>query len=85
LPGREASGCGANPLDGVVDVQVPQPGRPVGVADDQGMPVGAECHQVQRGGAAGQGPAERPQVPGVGADTVGMLGFFRCAFPMAGA
>jgi hypothetical protein len=131
LPGREASGCGANPLDGVLDVQVPQPGRPVGVAGGQGVPVGAECHQVHWGGAAGQGLAERPGIgglgdvpqpdravevaagqvcpsglnateltripppvrgwpsgrgyPGVGADTVGMLGFFRCAFPMAGA
>ena len=29
LLGREASGCGTDPFDGVLDVQVPEPGRAV--------------------------------------------------------
>ena len=39
LPGGEASGCGANPVDGVLDVQVPEPGGAVFAAAGQGVPV----------------------------------------------
>jgi len=66
LPGGEAAGCGANPLDGVLHVQVPQPDRVVGVAAGQGVPVGAERHRIGGGGAAGQGLAEQLRVRGIG-------------------
>lgn len=62
----EASGCGANPVDGVLDVQVPEPGGAVVATAGQGMPVGAERHRVHGDGAAGQGLAERLGICGVG-------------------
>jgi hypothetical protein len=65
LPGGEAAGCGANPLDGVLDVQVPQPDRVVGVAAGQRVPVGAERYGVG-GGRAGLRLAERAGVRGIG-------------------
>ena len=65
LPGREATGRGANPPDGVLDVQVPEPGRAVVAAAGQRVPVGAERHRVHGGGTAGQGLAERPGVRGI--------------------
>ena len=66
LPGREATGYSANPPDGVLDVQVPEPGRAVVAAAGQCVPVGAERHRVHGGGAAGQGLAERAGVRGIG-------------------
>jgi hypothetical protein len=36
----EASGCGADPVDGRLHVQVPQPDRAVVAAAGQGMPIG---------------------------------------------
>src|SRR6516225_3258677 len=66
LPRCEASGSGANPVDGVLDVQVPEPGRAVVTGAGQRVPVWAECHRVRPQGAPGQGLAEWPGVGGIG-------------------
>ena len=65
LRGREASSCGTNPLDGVLDIQVPQPGRAVVAAAGQRMPIRAERHRIHGDRAAGQGLAERPRIHGI--------------------
>jgi hypothetical protein len=42
LPGREVSGGRTNPLDGVLDTQVPQPDRAVIATCGQRVPIGTE-------------------------------------------
>jgi hypothetical protein len=44
LLGREASGCGTDPVDGRLHVRVPEPGRAVVAAAGQCVPIGAERH-----------------------------------------
>jgi hypothetical protein len=70
LLGREATGGGTNPLDGVLDVQVPDPDHAV-VVVGQYVSAGAERHPRDGGGAAaGQGLAERAGVPPIVVDDV---------------
>ena len=59
LPGREATGCGTDPPDGVLDVQVPEPRCAVGAATGQHAATRAECHRVH-----GAGAAFRPELAG---------------------
>src|SRR5229473_2412416 len=65
LPGCEPPGCSTNPLDGVLDVEVPEPGRPIEAAAGQQVLAGAERHRLDGGGAAGQGLAEWAGVRGI--------------------
>ena len=66
LPGREPSSCSTNPLDGVADVRVPEPGRAVVAGAGQRAPVWAERHRVHGQSAAGQGLTELAGVRGIG-------------------
>src|SRR5260370_12272825 len=65
LPGCEPAGGSTNPLDGVLDVEVPEPGRSIEAATGQQVLARAERHRPDGGGAAGQGLAERAGVRGI--------------------
>src|SRR5229473_2507713 len=65
LPGCEPPGCSTNPLDGVLDVEVPEPGRPIEAATGQHVLAGAERHRPDGGGASGQGLADWAGVRGI--------------------
>jgi len=62
----KASGCSANPLDGVLEVKIPEPGCPVEAATGQCVPIRAERHRCDEAGTAGQGMAEGAGVRGFG-------------------
>jgi hypothetical protein len=64
--GQGVTGGGANPLDGVIDVEVPQLGCAVVAARGQGVPVRAERHRVNSVRGAGQRLAELGGVGRVG-------------------
>ena len=59
LSGRETTGCGTNPLNGVLDAQVPESGRTVDAATNYRVSIGAEHHRTDGNGAASEGLAER--------------------------
>src|SRR6266536_2486779 len=65
LPGREASGCRTNPLDGVLDIQVPEPDRAVIATCGQRVPIVTERHRIDGDGADSQELAERAGVGGI--------------------
>ena len=86
LRGGHGVACGgADPLDSVIDVEIPYLYRAVGciggeASGDDGPPVRAECHRVDSACGAGQGLAEPgwsgwvgqvPQLDSAASDTVG--------------